>query len=101
MAAAAESQELSATSQVSPAGSAPADWHAAIEHMSKVHVEEAARQAAADARVQAARIKPRYEFYGAECEILPRTLLANDTPAACVSYRHMGIPRRGRKPCEC
>ncbi|EFJ46442.1 hypothetical protein VOLCADRAFT_93238 [Volvox carteri f. nagariensis] len=38
-------------------------WQTAIEHMSKVHVEEAARQAAADSRVQAAPIKPRYEFY--------------------------------------
>ncbi|GIL82322.1 hypothetical protein Vretimale_7286 [Volvox reticuliferus] len=38
-------------------------WQTAVEHMSKVHVEEAARQAAADARVQAAKIKPRYEFY--------------------------------------
>lgn len=42
----------------------PIPWEAAVDHMSKVYIEQRARQAAADARVNAAKIKPRYEFYG-------------------------------------
>ncbi|GFR42516.1 hypothetical protein Agub_g3408, partial [Astrephomene gubernaculifera] len=52
-----------AAAKAKNSSSATPVWHAAMKRMSEVHLEESARQAAADARTQVAKVKPRYEFY--------------------------------------
>jgi hypothetical protein len=45
-------------------GGQEAPWQTALATVASVAARERARQAAADGRVAAAAVKPRYEFYG-------------------------------------
>ncbi|GIM02330.1 hypothetical protein Vretimale_7210 [Volvox reticuliferus] len=76
-----------------------ANWHSAVKRMTKVHADEATRQAEADARVQEARVKPRYEFYDTWVSkdlggnpFMKEDPLARDTRTIDLLHRGLPVP---------
>ncbi|EFJ46405.1 hypothetical protein VOLCADRAFT_105533 [Volvox carteri f. nagariensis] len=76
-----------------------ANWHSVVKRMTQVHADEATRQAEAEARVQEAQVKPRYEFYDTWVSkdlggnpFIKEDPLARDTRTIDLLHRGLPVP---------